>query len=374
MKIQKIYLHPYEIPLINGQLRKGYLLKLCDQKGREGFGDMAPLPKWSKETLEEALDSLNQKKDVILDVDWTSGNCLNLETAVRDGKLMQDLELESFCNGVGHSQMVKDHPIANDFGSRDCVKLPSPTAVFRLKELKSLNLLPSASFALESALLSLLSPLPKFEIEASALFMGSLQDIFEQAAIGEKEGFKSAKLKVSHLSFNEAYQAIQQLKNTFYLRIDVNRAWKTKDSLHFFSQFSLDAFDYVEEPFENPKDLVKFTHPLAVDESFPHDLTLKELQALPTLKALIYKPTMQGGMLALKPLHEWAQKRGVAIVLSSSFESDIGLSNIASLAKRLSMDAPIGIGTYRYLTQTLARPQLLFVGPNVTIPALKVNL
>ncbi len=55
-----------------------------------------------------------------------------LETAVRDGKLMQDLELESLCNGVGHSQMVKDHPIANDSGSRDCVKLPSPTAVFRI--------------------------------------------------------------------------------------------------------------------------------------------------------------------------------------------------------------------------------------------------
>jgi len=55
-----------------------------------------------------------------------------LETAVRDGKLMQDLELESLCNGVGHSQMVKDHPIANDSGSRDCVKLPSPTAVSRI--------------------------------------------------------------------------------------------------------------------------------------------------------------------------------------------------------------------------------------------------
>ncbi len=55
-----------------------------------------------------------------------------LETAVRDGKLMQDLELESLCNGVGHSQRVLDHPIANNSGSRDCVKLPSPTAVSRI--------------------------------------------------------------------------------------------------------------------------------------------------------------------------------------------------------------------------------------------------
>ncbi len=66
---------------------------------------------------------------------------LNLETAVRDGKLMQDLELESLCNGVGHSQRVLDHPTANDSGSRDCVKLPSPTAVFRLNVISLLLLI-----------------------------------------------------------------------------------------------------------------------------------------------------------------------------------------------------------------------------------------
>ncbi len=65
--------------------------------------------------------------------------CFNLDPAVRDGKLMQDLELESLCNGVGHSQMVKDHPIANDSGSRDCVKLPSPTAGSRFKDLSSMK-------------------------------------------------------------------------------------------------------------------------------------------------------------------------------------------------------------------------------------------
>jgi len=57
---------------------------------------------------------------------------LNLETAVRDAKLAQDLELESLCSGAGHSQVVKDRPTENDSGSRDCVKLASPTAVSRL--------------------------------------------------------------------------------------------------------------------------------------------------------------------------------------------------------------------------------------------------
>ncbi len=59
---------------------------------------------------------------------------LNLETAVRDAKLAQDLELESLCNGAGHSRLVKDHPTANDSGSRDCVKLASPIAVSRLNQ------------------------------------------------------------------------------------------------------------------------------------------------------------------------------------------------------------------------------------------------
>ncbi len=57
---------------------------------------------------------------------------LNLETAVRDAKLAQDLELESLCSGAGHSQRVLDRPTANDSGSRSCANLASPTAVFRL--------------------------------------------------------------------------------------------------------------------------------------------------------------------------------------------------------------------------------------------------
>jgi len=59
---------------------------------------------------------------------------LNLETAVRDAKLAQDLELESLCSGAGHSRLVKDRLTAYDSGSRDCVKLASPTAVSRLNE------------------------------------------------------------------------------------------------------------------------------------------------------------------------------------------------------------------------------------------------
>ncbi len=152
------------------------------------------------------------------------------------------------------------------------------------------------------------------------------------------------------------------------MRIHVNRACETSHTLRFFAQFPLETFDYVEEPFQNPNDLAQFPHPLAVDESFPQDLSLEQLESLPTLKALIYKPTIQGGMLHCLPLCAWAAKRGVEVVLSSSFESDLGLAHVALIAHRLSLKAPVGIGTYYFLNEHICAQPLRFSHSLVHIP------
>lgn len=313
MKIQTFRLNPYEILLTNGQARPGILIQLTDEEGNIGWGEIAPLPKWSRETLEDSLKQLNHKQEEICKIHWTAHNCF--------------------------------------------------------PELAQLQLLPAVTFGLESALLSILMPLSKFSVPASALLMGTPKEIQGQAKLRHEEGYTSAKLKVSNLKFEEAAHLIHQLKDQFRLRIDVNRAWSTSDSLRFFSQFPLDTFDYVEEPFQNPRDLDQFPHPLAVDESFPQDLSLEDLERLPTLKALIYKPTIQGGMLGCMPLHEWATKRGVSLVLSSSLESDLGLAHVASIAHRLSITAPTGIGTYHHLNDYVCEMPMRFVRSIVHIPA-----
>ena len=45
---------------------------------------------------------------------------------------MQNFYLELLTKGGSHSQMVKGPPLASDSGSKDCVNLPSPTAVSRM--------------------------------------------------------------------------------------------------------------------------------------------------------------------------------------------------------------------------------------------------
>ena len=56
---------------------------------------------------------------------------LNLETAGQDDEVMQGFESESLLMGGEHSQKVKAPPIKSDYGSKDCVYLPSPIAESR---------------------------------------------------------------------------------------------------------------------------------------------------------------------------------------------------------------------------------------------------
>lgn len=295
MKIQKLSIQPSSTIFIHGLKRCGSLISMADDKGNTGWGEMAPLSKWSWETHEDALVQLKKKTSEILAIDWKRETCF--------------------------------------------------------EELARLDFLPSVSFGVESALLSILDPIDGGYIPESALLMGNAQEILEQAQQRHSEGYTSAKLKVNNLSFAEAASVIHQLKDKFYLRIDVNRAWKTSESLHFFAQFPLDTFDYVEEPFNNPFELAQFHHPLAIDESYPNDLTLDELRSFPALKALVYKPTIQGGILGCLHLVEWTKEHNIQLVLSSSFESELGLTCIVSMAHRLGLRHPIGIGTRHFLIE-----------------------
>lgn len=287
MKIDKIALHPFKI-----KERSGVYIQIIDSDGNEGWGECAPLPHFSKESLDNCIFQFTNCQKKIIQNEW------------------------------------------------------SDVTIFT--DLANLKLLPALSFGIESALLTLLSPIHEHTVKASALLMGSPKEIMEQAHLRHAEGYTSAKLKVGNLRFDDAAIVIHQLKNQFKLRIDVNRAWSTSASFRFFSQFDEHTFDYVEEPFQNPRDLSKFPHPFAVDESYPNELSLKDLETLPKLKALIYKPTIQGGALHCMPLKEWAIKNKITLVLSSSFESPLGLAHVSSLAHRLSLSAPVGIGTAHF--------------------------
>jgi O-succinylbenzoate synthase len=183
--------------------------------------------------------------------------------------------------------------------------------------------LPSVRFGVSSAL----KPFPSKPIHLPL------------CALTPREGFTTLKLKLGSLSLERAIDLVKKHLN-FRLRLDFNRMWTLDQALEFASHFKKTDFEYLEEPVNSFKDLVRFSEitefPIGVDESLLTD----PWQTVPSLKAAIVKPTLLG---EIPPI-----PKGIDLILSSSMESGIGLISIARLATN---NLAIGLDTYPFLKE-----------------------
>ncbi len=209
---------------------------------------------------------------------------------------------------------------------------------------------PSVNFALDHP------PLPPsdFLIPYCGLLTGTPREIHKMAVLLAQEQVQHAKLKVAQLPLADAIAIARELLPTFHLRIDANRAWDLDTALQFASHFPPDAFSFFEEPLSNPLQLEHFPYPLALDESLlePH---LDNLLKLPHLRALVVKPTLCGGYHYCLKLAHYCLQHNLKLVLSSAFESGVGIIGLARLMHALPREAllPAGFDTYRYLAHDL---------------------
>lgn len=232
-------------------------------------------------------------------------------------------------------------------------------------------LFPSVQFGLESAL----SPRVVLSAPLYALLSGSEEEIIKQAQIAVAQGYTTVKLKISSFSLDTAQRIIHHLKRQFRIRIDCNSFFSFAEATELFSPFERSTFDYIEDPIYEIDRLPEFSHPFALDE------TVLQYASLPVedyrnLYGFILKPTILGGEKGCRPIIEFAQKRKLKVVFSSSFESELGLLQILSLAGKFDLLAePLGLDTYRYLRQDLLKPPVNFCTPHITVgTALEINL
>lgn len=67
MKLKGFDIFTYEIPMSDKGIRKGLVIRLTDDTGRQGFGEIAPLENWSHESYQEALSFLKSIKERLLE-------------------------------------------------------------------------------------------------------------------------------------------------------------------------------------------------------------------------------------------------------------------------------------------------------------------
>ncbi len=155
--------------------------------------------------------------------------------------------------------------------------------------------------------------------------MGSIPDILKRAK--KNHGCRTAKIKLGSFDLPEAVFLVKTLKDDFRLRLDIGAKWSREKIDSFISHFDAEDFEFIEDP---GYDISPF--PMASDDA---SIGLTQ----------VWKPMVRG-----------LPEKKAPIILSSSYESGIGIHQIASLAHTLDIPShPLGIGTVLHLQEDLLK-------------------
>jgi len=304
--------------------RTGLIIELENESGNRSLGEVSPLPGLSCEKFCTAQKQL-----------------LTLRTAM----VGTDVPVDVGFSSDGFDQWLEKHALT-----------------------------PSVRFGFESAILGLtalargkflfpsLSDAPRDTVTINGLLSGSLKSVLEKANTLLQAGYRAFKLKVGRRGLSEDIAVVKQLRkllpeNTI-LRLDANRAWSIDQAITFSDAVSEFCIDYIEEPGKSGADLKtlldggRFTLPIALDESLS-EKTPNELASLSSADAMVIKPTLFG----IERTVQYAKSGmhlGMRPVISSAFESGVGLTMLARLAASVSQEnIPAGLDTLDWFESDL---------------------
>jgi len=209
----------------------------------------------------------------------------------------------------------------------------------------------------------------------------------EAAMQAIEAGFRTLKLKAGAERETEdlvaRVRAIRQAVGPdIRLRLDVNGAWDlptAEDRLLAVARFDV---EYVEQPlpWDDTAGAAELRErvgvPIAADEAVYSSGAARALLAAGAADVLVVKPVRVGGPVAVAEIAAMALSRGVPVVLSTLFETGIGVAAARAAAAALPLvpwhDAvgrpPHGLATAGLLEHDLLRDPLVLEGGELAAP------
>ncbi|WP_428774066.1 o-succinylbenzoate synthase [Vibrio sp.] len=308
MKTAKLF--RYSLPMDSGVVlrerklteRDGLIIELISN-GKVGRGEVAPLPGFSTESLDQAQLQAEQQLQR-----WQSGQEIDFDQlypSVAFGLSMAIMELDQQLPAAGSYQVA---PLCS--GDPD-------------------------------ELLPLLSALPGQKVA--------------KIKVGLYEPVRDGMIVTLML------ESIPDLT----LRLDANRAWSKEQALQFAKYVTpslRQRIAYIEEPCQQPGESLSFAIDTGI--AIAWDETLQEavqqpgfrLEELTGVKSIIIKPTLIGSVSRCMALIEKAQALGIKAVISSSLESSLGLDQLARLSLALLPEEVPGLDTLQLFQAQLEVP------------------
>jgi o-succinylbenzoate synthase len=302
LKYQIPFKTPFRIAGNEFSTRKGIIMVFSDGKV-EAYGEVAPLPGFSDESLSQVEAVLKMNRD-------------HLDRSIQSGQARQVL-----------------------------------------KVLDQVHQFPSLAFGIDTLLHDYESkktnkPLVEYlfgddfhDIECNGtISISSEKKTFESAAEFVEKGFKTLKLKVG-TDFEKELRILTSLRKKFpaiAIRIDANQAWSESEAEHNLNQLEPLKIEYCEQPVSSNdiRSLIrikdKVSIPIAADESLRNKDMITEVCEQQAADFLILKPNLIGTFKDIFVTNELANTHNIEAVFTTSLETSVSIAAIAALAAGLS--------------------------------------
>ena len=187
------------------------------------------------------------------------------------------------------------------------------------------------------------------EVEVNALILGlPAAEAAAEAQAAVEGGFRTLKVKVGDAGGVDRVAAVRAAVGPdVRLRVDANGAWDVAGAVAAIARLSPFDLELVEQPVASLDDLAQVRRlvdvPVAADECVRSVDDARRLAALGAADALVVKVQPLGGVAAALRVAEAA---GVPVIVSSMYETSVGLA--AGLALAAALDAlpyACGLGT-----------------------------
>lgn len=244
----------------------------------------------------------------------------------------------------------------------------------RTMDLNAVEIPPSVRFGFELALCNLDTATRKQSPqEASAVACCGLIGHHKNQQIHlahslVNSGYRAVKLKVGRQSLEEDLNTVHTICEKYpelEVRLDANRSWSIKAAKIFVRATQDLRLDYLEEPLRDKTELPELARncniPIALDE------TLREQDAEKYREAAdvrVLKPTLAGGIYTTLVHIEQALQENARCIISSSYESGVGMLGLIELARKLPEEIH-GLDTHKVFERDVFSVPLQLSGPKL---------
>lgn len=353
MIIRTIQWHPYRVPLLTNfgtahqQLatREGVIVEIYTDDGIVGVGEIAPLPEFTGDTVQDILPFLPyvaehlQNKSLPEALSILHSNLNTVPSSVRYGIETALLDAQGLFKGRSLSSILAQSTSSDDDG-RQIIrsKIAVNTVIGTMSTDATVKLAQEAIAA---------------GFRCIKLKMGSEPEV-EVARVGAVRA------------------AIGPLID---LRLDANEGWTREQAESILMHCADFNIQYVEQPLSR-NDLEGMhalrqtvSIPIAVDEMLSDLASAQRILAAGAADIFIVKPQLSGGLYNAQRMLQLASEHGLRCVITSSVEAGIGVAAALHLAASSpEVTLACGLGTLPMLKNDLISGTLPIYNGSLQVP------